>query len=178
MIVKHIVPVAFFTSLICPIAWAQEPQSSVKPDSQIAAKPELVTSVTLESFQQIVQGMGFECTRDKDEKGNLESYIIFRAEGYKVAARVPFADYVYLFNIFTDKVPVEDVNEWNRGNSFSRASLGADKNLYLETEIPIRGGVTRDNIEAQIKTFRDSVVRWARFVIDHQKATGATTARQ
>jgi hypothetical protein len=138
--------------------------------SQSADKPEIISVMPLESFQKLVQGMGFECTRNKDDKGNLEDYFVFRAEGYKVGAKAPSEEYVYLFNVFTDKVPIDLVNEWNRTHNFSRAYLGNDNLVYLDTEIVIHGGVSRENIESQIKQFRDSVARWARFILEHQKA--------
>lgn len=156
-------------SLFGLTAWGQ---SATKPAAaQPADKPEIITSMTLESFQRLVQGMGFECTRGKDDKGKNEDYFSFRAEGYKVAAQVPSPEYVYLVNVFTDKIPLELINKWNQANTFSRALAGADNNLYIETEIVVTGGVTRDNIEAQVEAFRESVVRWARFVIDGEKST-------
>jgi hypothetical protein len=121
--------------------------------------------------------MGFECIRgDKDDKGNPANYFTFRAEGYKVVVQVPAPGHVWLFNVFTDSVRAETVNEWNRNSSFSRAYVHTDNNLYLDTDIVIHGGVTLENLEAQIKGFRDSVARWARFVIDHQKPVTTTTA--
>lgn len=176
MILKSGVSIPLLAALFGGSIFGQVPPAGgAKP--QVRPEAEIVSSLTLESFQQIVQGMGFECTRDKDESGKLQDYFVFRAEGYKVVARVPTNEYAYLFNIFTDKVPLEVVNKWNQANSFSRASLGTDGNLYLETEIPVGGGATRDNIERQIKTFRDSVTRWARAVLDTEKANPAPEPR-
>jgi hypothetical protein len=146
----------------------QAPQKEAKPESQSAAKPEIITGMTLEGFQSIVQAMGFGCTRDKDDKGKLENFFIYRAEGYKVVAQVPAPGYIYLSNLFTAKLKPELVNEWNSTNNFSRAYYGPEA-LTLDAEIIIQGGVTRDYIEEGVKTFRTSVVRWARFILDHDK---------
>jgi len=157
----------------------QEPQTAAKPanSAQTAAKPEFFTSMTLEKVQGIIAAMGFEVTRDKDNDGKPVSYFVFKAEGYKVGASVPEPDFIWLYNEFTDKATLETINEWNESNRFSRVYLGSkDKGLYLETEIVVAGGITRENIELQIKQFRDSVARWARFVIDHQQP--ATPAAQ
>ncbi|MDQ1469353.1 MAG: hypothetical protein QOJ99_833 [Bryobacterales bacterium] len=129
----------------------------------------LIRSMTLEDFQKLVQAMGFECNREKDAAGKPESYFIFRAEGYKVVGQVPASTIISLFNIFTDKPSVETYNEWNKLNRFSRVYLDTDGNSVLEAEINLDGGVTREHIESTVKDFRDSVVRWARFVIDHSK---------
>src|SRR5580704_6230015 len=40
---------------------AQESKSSVKP-AESPSQPELITNITLESLQRIIQGMGFDCT--------------------------------------------------------------------------------------------------------------------
>jgi hypothetical protein len=146
--------------LICVSASGQQPEP---------AKSVLISTMTLETAQQIIQGLGFKCTWEKDEKGVPNTYFIFRAEGFKVGVEVPTANFIWLYNIFTDPATPETINEWNSKNRFSRAYIASDKNLYLDTEIIVKGGITRENIEAQIDEFRDSVARWARFVIDHQK---------
>ena len=125
--------------------------------------------MTLEAFQKIVQGMGFECTRNKDEAGKDETYFTFRAEGYKVAAFVPDPTFIELYNAFTDAAPTPTlVNEWNLTNRFSRAYIDKDGNATIEDDLILSGGVTRENLEIFVKTFRDTVSRWARFVIDHK----------
>lgn len=146
-----------------------ESQSAAKPDqSQSAAKPEIITSVTLESVQRIIQALGFDVTRAKDDKGQPDTYLVFKAEGYTVEAQVPAPDFIWLYNIFTDKATLETINAWNANNRFCRAYSGDKDTVYLETEIIVHGGTTRDNLEAQIKEFRDSIVSWARYLIDHK----------
>jgi hypothetical protein len=114
--------------------------------------------------------MGFECTRGKDAKGKDDPFFTFRAEGYKVAAFTNDSSYLQLYNGFTDVSPtLATVNQWNQTNSFSRAYVDKDGNAALESDMILTGGVTRDNIEMFVKTFRDSVARWARFALDHKK---------
>lgn len=114
--------------------------------------------------------MGFECSRVKDDSGKEEeSYFLFRAEGYKVAGFVG-EGFVQLYNAFTDVNPeLVTVNEWNKANSHCRAYVDGEKNAVLESELIISGGVTRANVEMFVKTYRDNVARWARFVLDHKK---------
>lgn len=129
----------------------------------------VVTSMTLEVFQKIVQGMGFECTRGKDGNGKDETFFTFKAEGYKVAAFVPDPGFLELYNAFTDVAPTPAiVNEWNQTNRFSRAYVDKDGNATIEDDLIVSGGVTRENVEIFVKTFRDTVSRWARFAIDHK----------
>jgi hypothetical protein len=126
--------------------------------------------MTLQSFQQFVQAMGFECTRGKDEAGKDDSFFIFRAEGYKVAAFVNDASSVLLYNVFNDVNPtLATVNEWNQNGSFSRAYINKEGNAVLENDLIVSGGVTHDNLEVFVKTFRDSIARWARFALDRKK---------
>ncbi|HEY4052666.1 MAG TPA: YbjN domain-containing protein [Terriglobales bacterium] len=155
--------------VFCLSAWGQQSPSTTKPESQTAAKPELITIITLDSIQEIVRAMGFQITHDKDDKGNPNTYFSFRAEGYKVFVQVPDPDFIWLYNAFTGNVTVENINEWNADNRFSRAYVSADKILNLDTEIVVKNGVTQQNIEVQIEEFRDSVAKWARFLIDHEK---------
>lgn len=171
--VKNQIAILLFLACGCS-AFAQEaPKSSSSANAaESITKPSdstMFTTITLEAFQKILQGMGFECTRDKDEKGNEASFFTFRAEGYKVAAFVPDPSFVELYNAFTDVglTPIV-VNEWNQMNRFSRAYVDKDGNATLEDDLIVSGGVTRENVEIFVKTFRDTVSRWARFAIDHQ----------
>jgi phosphoribosylanthranilate isomerase len=146
--------------------WGREFHPAPKPE--LVAKPEIITNATLDLVQQILQQMGFECTQTRDDHQS-EPYLIFRAEGYKVVAAVPSPEIIWLYNVFSDKLTLENINEWNQNNRFSRASVPSPgKRLLLDTDIVVAGGVTRENIEAQIREFRNSVARWARFVLDHK----------
>jgi hypothetical protein len=61
------------------------------------------------------------------------------------------------------------VNEWNQKNNFSRAYIDKDGNAVLESDLVLSGGVTNDTVEIFVKTFRDSVARWARFALERKK---------
>ena len=131
----------------------------------------VITSMTSAEFQQTVQAMGFDCARGKDKTGKEDPFFTFRAEGYRVAAfSADDSSYLQLYSGFTDVSPtLATANEWNRDNSFSRAYVDKDGNAGLESDLMLRGGVTSDNIEMFVTTFRDSVARWARFTLDHKK---------
>jgi hypothetical protein len=155
-----------FTWLFTIGIWGQEwrPATKLEP----AAKPEIIATATLDSVQQIIQGMGFECAQFTDD-AKSEPYLSFRAEGYKFDVGVPTPDSIWIYTIFNHSATLQTINEWNQNSRFSRASVApTGRPLLLDTEIVVAGGVTRENIEMQIKTFRDSVARWARFVLSHQ----------
>jgi hypothetical protein len=130
--------------------------------------PTVVTSMTVGSFMQLVQGMGFECSRGKDKDGKEDDFFIFQAEGYKVIGAVGDG-YIQLAQLFSPTTPplsAAIANDWNKSNVLSRAYIDNDKNSFLSSELIISGGVTRENIQAFVKTFRDHVARWARIVRD------------
>ena len=156
--------------LLAAFAVGQTAKSGNANDTATKQASTLITGMTSQSFQQFVQAMGFECTRGKDETGKDEAYFTFRAEGYKVAAFVNDPSSVTLYNAFTDVNPtLATVNEWNQNASFSRAHVDKDGNAVLESDMFFTGGVTHENVEMFVKTFRDSVARWARFVLDRKK---------
>ena len=147
-------------------------QKKMETPADTATKTDrtIITSMTSIEFQQLVQAMGFDCTRGKDAAGKDETFFTFRAEGYKVASVGPETSYLQLYSGFTDVSPtLATVNEWNQANSFSRAYVDKDGNATLESDIILAGGVTHENIEMFVKTFRDSVTRWARFALDHKR---------
>ncbi len=154
------------SGLVSAPAWAQTAKPTVAADT--SAKP-LITAMTSEQFQKVIQAMGFECTRGKTD-GKDDSFFTFRAEGYKVAAFFHDASYLELYNAFTDVNPtLATINEWNQKNSFSRAYVDKDGNAVLENDLILTGGVSSDSIELFVKTFRDSVARWARFALERKK---------
>lgn len=147
-------------------------QGEQAPVQGTAASPEIITAVTLESVQRIIQGLGFDCSRIKGSNSQAD-VLTFMGEGYKIVARVPLSNFIQLVIIFPNKgVSLEAVNTWNLSHVFNKASLTDNKKtLFLQTEIIVSGGVTKANIEDQIKEFRDSVTKWARFVLDNSAPT-------
>jgi hypothetical protein len=160
----------FLLGLFSATAVGQTPKPGNATDTATKTDRAIITSMTSESFQQIVQAMGFQCTRDKDNAGKEDAFFTFRAEGYKVAAFAHDPSFLQLYNAFSDVQPtLATVNEWNQNNSLSRAYVDKDGNAVLENDLFLTGGVTRDNVENFVKNFRDSVARWARFVLDRKK---------
>lgn len=145
------------------------PLLAVPAAAQTASQP-LITSLTSEQFQKIVQAMGFETSRGKGADGKDAAFFTFRAEGYKVAGFVNDPSYIQLYNAFNDVNPtLETVNEWNRQHSFIRAYIDKEGLAVMESDLITKGGVTQDNVEVFINTFRNVVPKWARFLLDRKK---------
>jgi hypothetical protein len=160
-------PAVFLSALFCCLAPAQTPKPG--GEAAVVANTGTITSMTSESFQKLVLAMGFECTRGKTD-GKDDAFFTFRAEGYKVASFFHGPSYLLLYNAFTDVNPtLATVNEWNQKNNFSRAYVDKDGNAVLESDLVLTGGVASDTIELFVKTFRDSVARWARFALERKK---------
>jgi hypothetical protein len=157
-------------SILSVMAVGQTQKPAGTSDTATKTDHTIITSMSSDQFQAFVKAMGFECTRDKDEAGKDDAFFTFRAEGYKVAAFDDLPTFLQLYNAFTDVEPtLATVNEWNQKNSFSRAYVDDQGNAVLESDMILDGGVTHENIELFVKTYRDSVARWARFVVDHKK---------
>jgi hypothetical protein len=140
------------------------------PTKASVAVTEVVNTMTLESLQTRIQAMGFECTRAKDDSGKDDTYLIYRAQGYKVAAFVPAPNIIELDNVFTDVHPsLETMNQWNRDNRFTVAYIGEDKSVILQSSLDLDGGVTHDGFVAFFNNYRDAVAKWALFVVAHEE---------
>jgi hypothetical protein len=154
---------------------AQPGQGAAPPVAETkTVTTEIITGVTLESVQKRIQAMGFECTRAKDDGGKDKSYLVFPAEGFKVVVFVPSAKTVELDTIFNDVHPtLLTINEWNRDNRFSRGYVEKDGSIDLEDDLDLSAGVTPEGFEQFIRNFRDSVARWAKFIVEHDEKKAA-----
>jgi hypothetical protein len=138
-----------------------------------AAENALFTSMTLETFQKILQAMGFEVTREADKDGKPSDYLYFQTEGYRSVATMNDGD-VALVNVTTGKVVPSTYNDWNSSLAsccFAFSSPDSDTHellSYLATQVSFEGGMTKDGIESRVKHFRDAVAAWKRFLADHQ----------
>jgi hypothetical protein len=129
---------------------------------------EIISAIDLEGFQRILQGMGFEVTRDKDANGKLVDYLYFQTEGYRSLATMNDGE-VALLNVTTGKFIPTTFNDWNSKNaSCCFAFLSEDNLAYLATQLGVEGGTTRASVESRVKKFRDSVALWKRFLAEHQ----------
>ena len=124
---------------------------------------------TSQSFQQIVQGMGFETVRLKDDAGKDKDYFSFQAEGYKVVA-FTYKGYLQFYVGFAGVKPtLAAANEWNAKHSLTRTYADKDGDAVLESDLYTDGGVTRQTVESWIKDFRTVVSPWYDYIKAHQQ---------
>lgn len=55
--------------------------------------------------------------------------------------------------VFTGKISLSRINEWNRDKKFTRAYLDEDEDVVLDHAIELNGGVTEQNVKEWMKTY-------------------------
>ena len=130
--------------------------------------PPLVTAISLESFQQRVQALGFLTTRGSTD-GKQDTYFTFMAEGRKVGGITLSPAVIELFISYKDGAMLEDLNEWNRTHFGTTAFIDQKGNAVLRSDLVLEGGVTEQNVNSFITRFRDAAGAYARFIVDHKK---------
>src|SRR5579884_380489 len=130
--------------------------------------PALVTSMTVESFQQRVQALGFTTTRGNAD-GKQDTYFTFMAEGRKVGGLLENPAVLELFVSYKDGAMPDDMNEWNRTHFGTTAFIGQNGNAILRSNLVLEGGVTEQNVDSFITRFRDAAAAYARFIGEHKK---------
>jgi len=132
------------------------------------SNPALVTSLTIESFQQRVQALGFSTTRGNAD-GKPETYFTFMAEGRKVGGLLENPAVVELFVAYKDGAMPDDLNDWNRTHFGTTAFIDQNGNAILRSNLVLEGGVTEQNLDSFITRFRDAAAAYARFIVEHKK---------
>jgi len=130
--------------------------------------PALVTSLTIESFQQRVQALGFSTTSGNAD-GKQETYFTFMAEGRKVGGLLENPAVLELFVSYKDGAMPDDLNDWNRTHFGTTAFVDRNGNAILRSNLVLEGGVTEQNVNSFITRFRDAAAAYARFIVDHKK---------
>ncbi len=130
--------------------------------------PPLITSMSLEAFQQRVQALGFSPERGNTD-GKPDAFFIFMAEGRKVGALTLGPAVIELFVSYKDGATLEDLNDWNRTHFGATAFVAQNGSAMLRSELVLEGGVTEQNVSSFITRFRDMAVAYARFILDHKK---------
>lgn len=153
----------YFAALyLCTIALQAQSVSSTQND------PPLITSMSLESFQQRVQALGFSTVRGNTD-GKPDAVFTFLAEGRKVGAITMGPAVIELFVNYKDGATLEDLNEWNRNHFGTTAFVAQNGNAILRSDLVLEGGVTEQNVSSFITRFRDMASAYARFIVDHKK---------
>lgn len=156
--------ISLYLGALSLLAVPLQAQSVLSPPSN----PSVVTSMSLESFQQRVQALGFSTTRGSKD-GKQDTYFTFLAEGRRVGALSLTPGIIELFISFKDGAVPEDLNEWNRTHFGTAAFVDQNGNAVLRSDLALEGGVTEQNVDSFITRFRDTAGAYARFIIEHKK---------
>lgn len=132
------------------------------------SSPALVTSLTIESFQQRVQALGFSTARGSTD-GKQDAYFTFMAEGRKVGGLLENPAVLELFVAYKDGAMPDSLNDWNRTHFGTTAFVAENGNAILRSNLVLVGGVTEQNVDSFITRFRDAAAAYARFIIEHKK---------
>jgi hypothetical protein len=167
----------YATVVVSLLAFQSAARGQAVQTANVSPDTALITSINLEGIQKILQGMGFDVTRDKEADGKPSEYLFFQTEGYRSVVVINEGD-VTLLNVTTGKFVPSAFNEWNKKNASCCFAFLSDDNLaYLATQFGLEGGVTRGAIESRIKKFRDNVAYWKRFLSDRQVKEPAPTGK-
>lgn len=127
----------------------------------------LITSMSMEAFQQRVKDLGFLTERESAD-GKPATFFTFRAEGRKIGGMVMNPETLELFVAFSDNTALETTNEWNRSHIDCSAVVDQRGGTFMRSDLVLTGGVAPENIDNFIKRFRDMAVAYARFIVDHK----------
>ena len=68
------------------------------------------------------------------------------------------------------EISYEDINEWNRTKRLSRAYIDSDNDSILESDLLANGGLTRRHVTEFFNVFKNSVKRFRKFIVEHDKS--------
>ncbi|GAC1400590.1 MAG: YbjN domain-containing protein [Pyrinomonadaceae bacterium] len=131
--------------------------ASFAAQAKTTTAPEVVTSVSESKMQGILQDIGIDSSKLKENtfKFKFDDYpvILFNKERN-----------MQLYAGFKAKASIEKVNEWNKTHRFSRAYIDGEGDPVIEADLDFDGGVPVDAIKEFIKTFRLSVTAFVKFL--------------
>lgn len=132
----------------------------------VAHAQEVLTEISPEAMAKLLTSMGLEVEPVKQEGDSANPALNLELGGYRVVLFLANGNTdAQLFAGFSDaKVKKDKINEWNQRHRFGRAYIDKDGDPVLESDIDFTGGVTRANIKAWVKIYRDLLVEFAKSV--------------
>jgi hypothetical protein len=119
--------------------------------------PKLFTTISGPEMVDIVREMGFLPELDSDGRG--DPLIRFRIEGLRCiigfyGVKEGRSNSIQFRAWFSEKLPLEKVNEWNLKKRFGKAALDGDGDLSIEMNVDLDGGVTDEYLREILKRWR------------------------
>jgi hypothetical protein len=131
-------------TLLAALTVAAAPGSANKS----AETADVIEKISAGKLERIVQS--FREVKNFEERGNNKYY--FELEGFKVFV-FSTGNTLQLYALFTGRVSLSRINEWNKNKRFAKAYLDKDNDPILESDLELTGGVTEQNIKEWIKTY-------------------------
>ncbi len=126
-----------------------------------------LTSASGPEIEGILREMGFGPELTTDSKGDPK--ILFGVEGIRCLVffyevKDGRAGSIQFCSGFSDKLTPATANEWNRGKRFLKVYLDEDSEPYVDMDVDLAGGVTREYIMERVKLWKSLLLNFIRFV--------------
>ena len=107
-----------------------------------------------------------------------ETHVSFKADGrHFTLFRYPDGDLQMFFGIAGPRVPLEDMNRWNREYRLSRAYVDDEQDPVLEADLLANAGLNARIITEFVLVFIESSREFQSFVAQHDQAATPQTVR-
>jgi len=121
-------------------------------------------------MQSLLQDWGYKAELTETNAGNpminssIEglnySIFFYGCDSQDVCGSIQYSTWFTLNN----PVPADTVNDWNRTKRFGKAWLDQDGRAYLQMDINVAGGVSRDNLHEWLDWWGIGVSEFATFI--------------
>jgi hypothetical protein len=138
----------------------------LNPRAIFAQDAKVYKQISLENLEAILKGLNIDFKKDPSPTDKKLIIFTFERNKYKLALHYYGGKDLMLVADFP-ALPLESVNQWNRGAKMSRAVFYQDKlNDFaaLEANLDVAGGATDDTIRHFIRRYDDEVKKFDQFL--------------
>ncbi len=155
--IKRALAISFVTSVsVCTGGSALAAQTG--SSTQYAANDVLIQSLSNAQLIQLMKAEGY--TASIEESGEVR----WKLDGLNTFITIDKDQQSLLFYVSfeneDDLVTLERVNQWNLSKRYSRSYLDEEGDPFLELDLDLKGGVTRERVINFLKTCRLSFSSW------------------
>ena len=130
-------------------------------------KDKVQRTVSSARLEGILQDMKIKFDKKSDAKNDGVHFYDFERNSFKIRLHNYNGRDLWLDVHFTDKISLEEINQWNIRAKFSRAVLlktGAKQSTSLEAQIDCEGGTTDGMIRQFILRFDGEIKSFVQFL--------------
>lgn len=160
---KPVLIAALLSVSVASIPAYAAPVEKAPPNSERLAADTLIRSITTSQLQKLMTEEGYSTKVDKD--GDL----VWKLDGFNtfvtIAKDQESIQFYVGFDADDDPIPMDRINEWNRGKKYSRTYVTEDGSPYLVLDLDLVGGVSKERVIDFLSTCRVSFSAWMRQII-------------